>query len=157
MQQSYLQAITERIDTGTSDPDTSRPLVVFNLTDRPISGNAVFHAEMSWPMGTLLPPVVVMDREGVHMPSALTDWAEGPDAKGRADRRRLSFALRFEVQDVPARGWKTYIAAYVQEPSPVPMQALTETPGLLVLETLRHGGDLPPVGTFADWLPSMVQ
>lgn len=154
--ESY-HVVAERINTGTSAPDTSRALVVFNLTDEPIAGPAVFHAFMSWPVGTPLPPVAVMDMDGTRVTSSITDWTEGPDAKGRADRRQLSFAIRFAVSDVPAQGWRTYIAAYVSEPVPNPNADLTETAGLVVLETTRHEGDLPPVGTFADCSPSMVQ
>lgn len=151
------RVIAERIETGTADPETSRALVVFNVTHERLSGTAIFHAEMSWPLGTPLPPVVVMEMDGTPVASALTDQNEGPDLKGRAERRHLSFDLRFAVQAVPARGWKTYLAAYAERVLPVVENALTETPGLIVVETLRHGGDLPAAGTFADWFPSMVQ
>lgn len=157
MPQTDISYIAKRIETGLADPHTSRALVVFNLTDSPISGSAVFHAEMSWPVGTPLPPVVVMEMDGTRVASALTDQYKSPDLKGRADRRHLSFDLYFLVRDVPACGWKTYLAAYAERGSSVQDNALTETPGLIVVETLCHEGDLPPVGTFADWLPSMVQ
>lgn len=154
---SDVHAVAACIDTGTADADTSRALVVFNVTDQPLGGFAVFHADMSWPKGTPLPTVSVMDIDGTPVVSAITAMAEGPDRKGRADRYQLSFNLRFDVRDVPARGWKTYIAAYTPVPSLLTLTEVTETSGLLVIETTRHAGDLPPVGTFADCGPSVVQ
>jgi len=136
----------ERIDTGLDAPDTSRALVVFNQTDAPLRGVAVFRASMSWPRGLPLPPVVVTDA-GRAVPSAVRDRTEGPDAKGRADRLRLAFSLCFAVADVPANGWRTFIASYTDAPAPA-LEDFMETPGLVVVETTRHGGDLPPVGVF---------
>jgi len=141
-----LAAIADHINTGLDDPETSRALVVFNLTPLPLSGVIVFRVAMSWPRDLPLPPVVVMD-EGESVPSAIRDMTEGPDAKGRADRRQLTFSLYFVVSDVPANGWRTYIAAYTDAPSPA-REDFVETPGLVVVETTRHGGDLPPVGSF---------
>jgi hypothetical protein len=143
---SDLQSITDCINTGTDGPDTSRALVVFNQTALPLSGVAVFRAAMSWPRGVPLPPVAVMD-EDKPVPSAIRDMTEGPDAKGRADRLQLAFSLGFAVADVPVSGWRTYIAAYTDTPSPA-LEDFVETPGLVVVETTRHGGDLPPVGNF---------
>ncbi len=143
-----FQPFTDRINTGTDNPDTSRALVVFNRTDQPVSGIAVFRAEMSWPRGLPPPPVIVTDKGG-SVPSAVRDMTEGPDAKGRADRRRLAFSLCFQVSDVPANGWRTYIAAYTDAPTPT-LEDFVETPGLIVVETTRHGGDLPPVGSFGN-------
>lgn len=152
-----LQPIAERINNGTELSDSSRALIVFNLTASPLAGVAIFHTDMSWPMGTPLPPISVMEMDGTLVASAMTAMAEGPDRKRRADHCQLTFDLHFAVAYVPAQGWKTYIAAYTPEPSPMLRKELTETPGLLVIETLRHVGDLPAVGTFADWCPSMVQ
>jgi len=123
----------------------------------PLSGVAVFPADMSWPLGTSLPPVAVMEMDGTPVASAITAKSAGPDRKGRANRCQLTFELRFAVTDVPARGWKTYIAAYTPVPSLLTLTEVTETSGLLVIETTRHAGDLPPVGTFADCGPSVVQ
>ena len=141
-----LQAIADRINTGTADPDTSRALVVFNLTDLPLSGIAAFQADMSWHADTPLPPVVVTDMDGQAVPSAITDFREDVDRKGRADRRQITFSLRFAVQDVPPQGWRTYIASYTSEAAPDATGApADETLGLIVVETMRHLGDLPPV------------
>jgi len=139
-------AITERINTGTDDPDISRALIVFNQSDAPLSGVAVFRAAMAWPCGLPLPPVVVTD-DGRAVPSAVRDRTEGPDAKGRADHLLLGFSLCFAVADVPANGWRTYIASYTDAPVFV-LEDFVETPGLVVVETTRHGGALPPVGVF---------
>ena len=58
---------------------------------------------------------------------------------------------------MPAQGWRTYLAAYVAEPVPDDPEALApETPGLTVVETLRHDGPLPPQGTFAETGDAMV-
>ena len=142
---SNLQAIAERINTGAADSTTSRALVVFNQTDQPLSGTAVFHAAMSWPLETPLPPIVVTDFDGNSIPCLVTEFSDGPDRKGRADQRHLAFALRFAVQDVPAQGWRTYIASYAAQPSAETTTWLpSDTPGLLVVETLPHSGDLPP-------------
>lgn len=141
-----LHSLADRINTGTDDQDASRGLVVFNLTDSPLSGVAVFHASMSWPQGVLLPPILITQGSEI-VPCAIRNLTEEPDAKGRADRRKLSFALFFAVSDIPAQGWRTYIAAYAEAPSP-PLRDFVETLGLSVVETTRHGGDLPPVGTF---------
>ena len=112
---------------------------------------------MSWPAGTPLPPVRITDGDGNPIPAALTDLANAPDRKGRADRRHLTFALRFLVADVPAQGWRAYVAAYVTEPVPDSPDALApETAGLNVVETLRHDGPLPPQGTFAETGTVMV-
>lgn len=143
---NQLTTIAERINTGLDAPDTSRALVVFNLTDLPVSGVAVFRAAMSWPRDLPLPPVAVMD-EGRAVPAAIHEMTEGPDIKGRADRCKLSFSLCFAVTDVPAKGWRTYIAAYTDAPAS-PLENSVETSGLSVVETTRHGGDLPPVGLF---------
>lgn len=141
-----LAAIAGRINTGLEDLETSRALVVFNQTDQPVSGVAVFRAAMSWPRDLPLPPVVVSDG-GKPAPSAVHDLTASPDAKGHADRRHLAFSLSFVVADVPANGWRTYIAAYTDAPSPA-LEDFLETSGLVVVETTRHGGDLPPVGSF---------
>ncbi len=143
---SDLAAIAERIHTGMDSPESSRALVVFNQTEQSLSGVAVFHAAMSWPRGVPLPPVVVTD-EGNTVPSAVRDMTKGPDAKGRPDRCQLRFSLCFAVSDVPANGWRTCIAAYC-EASSLALEDFVETPGLVVVETTRHGGDLPPVGNF---------
>lgn len=142
---SSLEAVAVRINTGTDSLDTTRALVVFNMTDTPLNGAAVFHATMSWPRADPLPPILVTDMEGNAVPVALRGMTEAPDANGRADRHQLSFVLCFAVTDIPANGWRAYIAAYADAPSP-PLHDFVETPGLSVVETLRHGGDLPPVG-----------
>jgi len=142
-----LQAIAERINTGTANSDTSRALIVFNLTDTPVSGVAVFRASMSWPHRQPLPPVDVSDRNGTVVPAAIREMTDGPDAKGRADRRQISFALHFAAADVPANGWRTYVAFYADTPSP-PLENGAQIADLLVVETTRHGGDLPSTGNF---------
>lgn len=134
-----LRTVAERINTGSDNPETSRALVVFNETGAPLSGVAVFEASMSWPVAVPLPPVAVTEFDGTPVVSECADFADGPDVKGRADRRQISFVLRFAVTDVPAHGWKTYLAAYAPVPAP--------TLGLTVLETTRHDGDLPQEGT----------
>ena len=101
---------------------------------------------MSWPRDVSLPPVVVTD-EGRVVPAAVHDMTEAPDIRGRADRRQLTFSLCFAVSDVPANGWRTYIAAYTDAPASA-LGDFVETPGLTVVETTRHGGDLPAVGNF---------
>ena len=141
------QAITERINTGTDSPDTSRALVVFNPTSQSLGGIAVFRASMAWPRGTPVPPVSVTDADGATVSSAVHEMETGPDAKGRADRVQLSFALCFVVSDVPANGWRTYIASYAEGP-PLALEDFVETPGLIVVETTRHSGDLAIVGNF---------
>lgn len=143
-----LAGIADRINTGLDDTEISRALVVFNQTDQPVSGIAVFRAAMSWPLDVSLPPVVVTDG-GIPIPSAVRDMTERPDAKGRADRHRLAFSLCFAVSDVPANGWRTYIAAYRDTPAPA-LEDFVETPGLIVVETTRHGGDLPPASLFGN-------
>ena len=149
---TYLFLTADRVNTGLNSPDTSRALVVFNLTEQPISGVAVFRASMSWPRATPLPPVLVTDLQGVAVAAAVQDMTESPDAKGRADRRQLSFSLCFQVSDIPANGWRTYVAFYSDTPSPT-LGTFVGTPSLVVVETTRHGGDLPSVGCYAD-LPS---
>ena len=141
-----LQAIAERVNTGTENPDTSRALVVFNSTDRPLGGVAVFGASMAWPRDVPLPPVSITAADGVTVPSAIREMQQRPEAKGRADRVQLSFALYFAVSDVPANGWRTYLASYTNVPAPA-LEDFVETPGLSVVETTRHGGDLALAGT----------
>ena len=143
---SDLAGIAERIHTGLDAPENSRALVVFNQSDQPLDGSAVFHASMSWPRGVPLPPVVVTN-EGKTVPAAIREMTEEPDVKGRPDRCLLRFSLGFAVAAVPANGWRTYIAAYAEAPS-LPLESFVETPGLVVVETTRHDGDLPPVGNF---------
>ena len=142
-----LQAIAERINTGTENPDTSRALVVFNLTSQTLGGMAVFRASMAWPRDVPLPPVSVTDISGDIVPSALRDMTRGADLKGRADRVQLGFALCFAVAAVPAQGWRTYIASYADAPM-LPLEDFVETPGLVVVETTRHGGNLAMAGNF---------
>ena len=143
--QELLLSVVCRINTGTENPDTSRALVVFNLTSQPVSGTAIFRASMSWPRDLPLPPVIVTDTDGILVPSAIQDMKQGPDTKGRADRVHLSFAIYFVVADVPANGWRTYIASYADAPAPR-LKDFVETAGLTVVETTRHGGDLAMVG-----------
>lgn len=142
-----FQAIAERINTGTENPDTSRALVVFNSTSQTLSGVAVFRASMAWPQDVPLPPVFVTDADDAAVPSAVREMETGPDAKGRANRVQLSFSLCFAVSDVPANGWRTYIASYADVATLV-LEDFVETPGLSVVETNRHGGDLPMHGSF---------
>ncbi len=141
-----FQSIADRINTGTENPDTSRALVVFNLTDNLLSGAAVFRASMAWPRDVPLPPVTLTDADGSVVPSAVREMQAGTDAKGRADQVQLSFALCFAVSDVPANAWRTYIASYADAPT-LSLEDFVETPGLSVVETTRHGGDLPATGT----------
>ncbi len=140
-----LQAIVERINTGTENPETSRALVVFNSTFQSLSGVAVFHVSMAWPRDTPLPPVSVADAAGSVVASAVREMQTWPDTKGRADRVQLSFSLCFAVSDVPANGWRTYIASYAEGPT-LALEDFIETPGLIVVETTRHGGDLAMAG-----------
>ena len=144
----FLASIADRIDTGLDNPEISRALVVFNQSAAPIiSGVAVFHASMSWQRDMPLPPVAIIESEGGIVPAAIMNLAEGPDAKGRADRSQLSFSLYFAVSNVPPHGWRTYLAFYAEAASP-PLLDFVETLGLTVVETTRHDGDLLPVGNF---------
>ena len=140
-----FQSIAERINTGTENPDTSRALVVFNSTSQSLNGGVVFRVSMSWPRDVPLPPVVITDSAGVPVPAALCDMTRGADLKGRMDRVQLSFALCFAVADVPPNGWRTYLASYTDTPSPG-LEDFVETPGLVVVETTRHGGNLAMCG-----------
>ncbi len=143
---SNLQPIADRINTGLEDTETTRALVVFNCrTDGPLSCSAVFPVAMSWLVSTPFPPVTVTDENGSLVASAVRFYRQSPDIKGRKTHCHVWFELWFDVCDVPQRGWKTYIAAYTEVPGPL----LTEfhgLHGLLVVETTRHGGDLPRVG-----------
>ena len=147
MTRAEMEAIAERINTGTDNSETSRALIVFNLTDKPISGVAAFSASMSWLLGVPLPPGAVTDFDSNPVASAIYDLGLGPDTKGRADRCQLSFNLRFAASDVPAHGWRTYIASYTKTAAEQAELGLGAVE-LVVIETLRHSGDLPPTGTF---------
>lgn len=150
-----LAALAERIHTGLNDPESSRALIVFNSSGEEYSGVAIFHADMAWPVGVSLPPIVVREREGAVVASVLTAWQEGPDAKGRADHRQIAFDLRFGVQNVPAHGWRTYIASYEEVPTvSFPADVTGLAAGVIVVETQRHAGDLPPVGRFVSVFPA---
>ena len=142
-----LHTIAERINTGTDSPETSRALVVFNSTSRTLSGVAVFRVSMAWPRDVPLPPVSVTGAAGSVVASAVREMQTGPDTKGRADRVQLSFSLCFAATDVPANGWRTYIASYAEGPT-IALEDFVETPGLIVVETTRHGGDLAMTGNF---------
>ena len=142
-----LQAIAERINTRTENPETSRALVVFNSTSQALSGVAVFRASMAWPRDMPLPPVTLTNADGEVVSSAVREMEMGPDAKGRADRAQISFALCFAVSDIPANGWRTYLASYTDAP-PLALEDFVGTLGLLVVETTRHSGDLPMQGSF---------
>ena len=144
-----LQAIADRINTGTNDPDTSRALVVFNLTSHPVSGIAEFRASMSWSLHQPLPPVAVTEPDGTAVPAAVLEMQSGPDGKGRSERRQLSFALHFAVSDVPAQGWRTYIASYADASSPL-LENGSEPVDLNVVETIRHSGDFSSMGKFSE-------
>jgi hypothetical protein len=143
-----LQAIAEHINTGTDSLDMSRALVVFNLTPQSQSGVAVFRASMSWPRDVPLPPVVITDSDARPVPSALREMTQGLDAKGRADRVQLGFAIYFMVTDVPANGWRTHIASYTDAPS-LELENALPNADLVVIETTRHGGDLTMTGKLA--------
>jgi hypothetical protein len=144
-----LQATAARINTGTENPDTSRALVVFNSSDQPLSGVAVYEASMTWPINHNVPFVAISEFDGSTVASDMPDMAEGPDPKGRDDHRLLAFQIRFAVQDVPANGWRTYIASFADELFPPDPEGLdVGTVDLTVIETTRHGGDLPHIGTF---------
>ena len=142
-----LQSITERINTGTENPETSRALVVFNSISSALSGVALFRASMAWLRDVPLPPVSVTDAAGSVVASAVREMQTGPDTKGRADRVHLSFALYFAATEVPVNGWRTYIASYA-EGLTLALEDFVETPGLIVVETTRHSGDLAMTGNF---------
>ena len=141
-----FQSIADRINTGTENPDTSRALVVFNSTLQILSGVAVFRASMAWPRDTPLPPVTLTDTDGEVVSSAVREMEMGPDAKGRADRVQLSFALCFAVSDIPANGWRTYLASYTDAPT-LALEDFVGTLGLTVVETTRHSGELAGTGS----------
>ncbi len=143
----HLQALADRIDTGSENPEGSRALVIFNLTETPQSGTAVFRASMSWPLNLPLPPVAVAALEGGLVAAVIRELSEAPDRKGRADRVLLSFALHLAATDIPANGWRTYIASYAEAASPL-LENAAENADLIVIETTRHGGELPPRGNF---------
>ena len=144
-----FQAIAERINTGTENPDTSRALVVFNCTSQTLSGVAVFRASFSWPRAVVFPAVVVIDSLGNEVISRPHNLENKPDTKGRHDRWQISFDLRFLVSNIPAQGWHTYYALYADVPDQrVLAPENAETPGLVVVETTRHGGDLAIQGRF---------
>jgi hypothetical protein len=149
MQQNpeQLQSLADSINTGLDNPETSRALIVFNQTDQAQSGITIFRASMSWPRNQPLPPVAVMNGEGSLVSAAIGEMSEAPDPKGRADRLLLSLALRFEVTNVPPLGWRTYYASYAEHASP-PLENAAENTDLIVIETTRHGGDLPTTGNF---------
>ena len=142
-----LQSIADCINTGCDSPDTSRALVVFNMTDKLLNGVAVFRASMAWPRDVLLPPVTLTDTDVEVVSSAVREMQTGPDVKGRADKVQLSFALCFAVSDIPASGWRTYLASYSDAPT-LALEDFVETLGLTVVETTRHDGDLAMVGNF---------
>ena len=85
--------------------------------------------------------------DGSVVPSAIMAYGEFADKIGRPDYRGVHFELRFAVVDIPVNGWKTYLAAYTEQAPPI-LKDLPGQHGLIVVETTRHGGDLPPVGTF---------
>jgi len=140
-----FQAIAERINTGTENPETTRALVVFNISPHSQSGVAMLRASMSWPRDVPLPPVIITGNDELPVPSALREMMQGADTKGRADRVQLSFAIYFAAADVPVHGWRTYIASYTDAPSPGLENALPNA-DLVVMETTRHSGDLPTTG-----------
>ena len=149
MQQNpeQLQSLAGNINTGLDNPENSRALVVFNQTHLSQSGTAVFRASMSWPLNLPLPPVAVTNGEGNLVPASIGGMSEAPDPKGRATHALLSLALRFDVSDIPPSGWRTYYASYAASASPL-LENAAENADLIVIETTRHGGDLPPTGNF---------
>ena len=149
MQQNpeQLQSLADNINTGLDNPETSRALVVFNQMHLSQSGTAVFRASMSWPLNLPLPPVAVTNGEGNLVPAIIRELTESPDPKGRADRVLLCFALHFSADAVLANGWRTYYASYAESASPL-LENAAENTDLIVIETTRHGGDLPPAGNF---------
>ncbi|BDI32243.1 hypothetical protein CCAX7_42940 [Capsulimonas corticalis] len=144
-----LRQTAEKVDTGTEASETSRAFVVFNTTRAPLTGTAVFHAEMSWPRGADLPPIAVTEMAGRPVPRVVGDVLRSEDERGRPDRERIAFDIRFAVTDVPANGWKTYLAWFTEDPAPPNAADLPEAEtGLIAIETTRHGGDFPASGTF---------
>ncbi|MCW3061816.1 MAG: hypothetical protein JWQ02_3637 [Capsulimonas sp.] len=145
-----LRQTAENIDTGLDAPETSRALVVFNATDEALSGNAVYHAQMSWKRGAELPPIAVTQLDGQTVPSWVSPVQRDEDERGRLDREQIAFDISFAVTDVPANGWKTYLAWFTDQAPSKKFDEDLRKPhtGLLVIETTRHGGHLPASGTF---------
>jgi hypothetical protein len=153
--EAQYEQIALNIDTGTDDAETSRALIVFNPTSLAVSGIAVFHVDMPWPAGRVLPSIGVTHldqtvQSSLSIPTFLPARiaaAVGPPAVGTKELGRLIFDLRFEVHDVPANGWDTYIAKYGpdspadKDSIPHPVQPIS---ALAVVETTRHHGVLDP-------------
>lgn len=132
--------IASQIDTGTENFDNSRALIVFNSTDKPVSGIACFHVDMPWRRDKILPAIDIyhfLTNQATRCRYSLTPGFMPAD-------RRLVFDLSFEVKDIPALGWDTYIAEYVEKVKTPRLNAEDWIDSLIVAETLRHPGEYPP-------------
>ena len=145
-----LRAIAARIDTGIANPETSRALIVFNPADTPASGIAVFDVDMRWRDGQPLPPLRLSRLvTGASCRSRITP-PEFTASNGEAQKGRIHFQILFEVEEISATGWDTYIAEYLDtSATPDPARQLIDSTDsavldLKVFETTRHLGDLPP-------------
>jgi len=129
--------IASRIDTGTTNPDSSRALIVFNTTSEPLSGIAVFHVDMPWRDGRELQGIQVSHLLSQRV--CISSISEPIFSGGR-----IMFDLCFEVVDIPALGWDTYIAEYVETATNKLSTLHPNTVDLVVHETPRHTGSLSP-------------
>jgi hypothetical protein len=146
---AQLREIVENIDTGAGDLEIARALVVFNLSDRDITGAAVLGAEIGWPADEPMPGVDIVRFDGLKSHTEIRVKRQFSDPKGRPNRVRIAFDLIFMVDAIPSRSWRTYRATYCApgDQSGVPLDI---TPELIVIETLFHAGSLPAVGVESD-------
>jgi hypothetical protein len=147
LEERRFHDISEAIDTGLDHPETSRALIVFNTSGEPLVGLLVFHVEMPWRVGHDLPPLqatnLASQRVCRHRILNLIFVPPPHDE----DRGLLHFDLWIEVEGVAPRGWETLIVEYVSRSGEEQTDAVIPLPldpdRYVIVETLRHGGDLP--------------
>lgn len=151
-----LRRATELIDTSNDDPDATRALVVWNAGETSSAGIAVYHAEYPMRSAASLVGVDVRDGDGLAVPAALRNVTIRNSGEGAGERPIVIFDLVFVIREIPPRSWDTYFASYAQRAREE--DKLRESPeaDVAVLETLCHGGPLPPRGSFDKLSPFVL-
>jgi hypothetical protein len=151
MDRHHLKSIADQIDTGAGEIESARALIVFNLSDAAVTGLACFSAEIGWPMSHQMPAISVCELAGDIVPTSVRSVSERPDPKGRPDRRRIAFELVFAATEVPAHGWSSYVARYVdQHQGTIVSPNAVFDDRLVVVETEFHDGRYPSSGILSD-------
>ena len=137
-----------------TNPTATRALVILSPSPTPYHAPTRLRFHAAFPVRAALgaQPVTVCDEQGAVIPSRLTESSLTSHPDIPADRCLWSLTLEFVASNIPARGWRTYAAAFGASPESrsddTAFWSTLPEADLPVFETDCHPGDLPLIGTF---------